>query len=89
MTLHAASLGDRGPPPVFFASVAYKGLRDLVCPLKPSFAGWPASIDSKGDAGTERTTQNGSIGEPARVGFNAECTEFTEKDGIPHPGCFL
>jgi hypothetical protein len=35
-----------------------------------------------------RRVPNGSVEVEERVDLNAECTEFAEKDGTPHPGCF-
>jgi len=34
-----------------------------------------------------RRVPNGSVEVEERVDLNAECTEFAEKDGTPHPGC--
>ncbi len=36
------------PPPVFFISVASKGLRDCVSGLESTLAGTSISVDSKG-----------------------------------------
>jgi hypothetical protein len=60
--------------PLFSVSVADKGLS------------W---VNFEGDGDGQRVRANGLAVAGERVDFNAECTEFAEKEGIPHPGCFL
>ena len=50
--------------------------------------GW-IRVDSKADADERCRASNGSSGAAATVGSNAADTEFAEKGGTPHPGCFL
>ena len=79
----------RGPSPCFFVSVASKGFNFGVSSLDAIVAdGWVA-VDSKADADERCRELNWSAGVEGRVDFNGAGAEFPEKDGTPHPGCFL
>jgi len=82
-------LGILGPLPRFFVSVAFKGFSFGVSCLDATVAGGCVDVDSKGDADGRLWVRDGSVGEAAQVDFSAECAEFAEKEGMPHPGCFL
>ena len=78
-----------GTPSPVFVSVASKGFNCCVSCLEAIVAdGW-IGVDSKADADRRCRVSNGSAGVEERVDLDAECTEFAEKDGTPHPGCFL
>jgi hypothetical protein len=68
------------PSPLFFVSVADKGFRRGVCSPDAAAAGGWRGVDSLRDAGSGRTALSVPSGEMDRVGFNTECTEFTEDE---------
>jgi hypothetical protein len=79
---------DETPPPLFFVSVASKGFNFGVSSLDAIVAGGWVGVDSKADADERCRASNGSAGLEARVDLKAAGTEFAERDGTPHPGCF-
>ena len=78
-----------GTPSPVFVSVASTGFSSGVSCLDATVADGCVGIDSKADEGGRRCELGGSSCVKGRVDLDAECTEFAEKDGTPHPGCFL